>query len=257
MNPRRLRRAPLSEIPALLAALEQWTNGTARDVALALLHARQSPELVDAPAGEKPVSRYRTLAAALAAALAEVVREAAVLDFSTVTPVPDKNLELLARVARSMGESPGREALLSEIFRRKPMIFDNPGETEITPESNPEHALAIAAMLERLTRESPDQAISVLKDGMPNLKDEGNVAALTAAAPRILPQLCRRGHVKEAVQLLDRTEDRGAWRESFQAVLPYWMDADPVAARAAFEAAPLTALERERWQRHPAFLLHP
>ncbi len=354
-----LRRVPVSEIPALLAAVEQWPKGTVRDVAIALLHARQSPELVDVPASDKPVPRSRALAAALAAgtetkdwertvadwasldfaaasaavlkmppgelrntavdkvaaamthddaaaamafilesgekhlgagaawawaklvaqdnaagtgtmrklsgvqqdslaaALAEVVREAAVHDFSTVTPVADENLELLARVARSMGESPGRDALLSEIFRRKPMMFDNPGETEITPESNPEHALALAAMLERLTRESPDQAISVLKDGMPNLTDEGNVSALTAAAPRVLPQLCRTGHVKEAVQLLDRIKDRGAWRESFHAVLPYWMDADPAAARTAFEAAPLSALERERWRRHPAFLLHP
>jgi hypothetical protein len=35
------------------------------------------------------------------------------------------------------------------------------------------------------------------------------------------------------------------------------MDADPKAALAAFKAAPLTALERERLQRSPAFLLHP
>ena len=34
-------------------------------------------------------------------------------------------------------------------------------------------------------------------------------------------------------------------------------DADPAAARAAFNSAPFTALERERWQRHPAFLLNP
>jgi hypothetical protein len=35
------------------------------------------------------------------------------------------------------------------------------------------------------------------------------------------------------------------------------MDTDSAAARAAFNEAPFTALERERWQRHPAFLLHP
>jgi hypothetical protein len=76
-------------------------------------------------------------------------------------------------------------------------------------------------------------------------------------APAMMSSLVRTGRLPEALQVLDRLHDPEVWSDSFQAVLPAWMDADPKAARAAFNAAPLTALERERLQRSPAFLLHP
>lgn len=82
-------------------------------------------------------------------------------------------------------------------------------------------------------------------------------AVLERAAPSMIAPLARAGRISEAVQVLDHIRDPDTWSKSFQSLLPAWMDADPKAAREAFNAAPLTALERERLQRHPAFLLHP
>jgi hypothetical protein len=45
-----------------------------------------------------------------------------------------------------------------------------------------------------------------------------------------------------------QVRDPDAQRASLEAVLPEWLEADPAAARAAFDAAPLTALDRERWE---------
>jgi hypothetical protein len=77
------------------------------------------------------------------------------------------------------------------------------------------------------------------------------------AAPAVLPDLARKGRLAEALSLMDSVPNEDSRAAALKGLLPYWMDADPAAARAAFEAAPLTALERERWERHPAFLLNP
>jgi hypothetical protein len=45
-----------------------------------------------------------------------------------------------------------------------------------------------------------------------------------------------------------QVRDPDAQRASLEAVLPEWLEADPAAARAAFDAASLTALDRERWE---------
>ena len=174
----------------------------------------------------------------------------------------------LERVARSLLEAgeygPGMEAFFHALTKYPEaaesirawaamleMVVHKPGIKRAREIITAEQAASLAGL--------PDSpvllalAIGVDIPGIP-LRDP---AILVAAAPRMLPNLCRTGHVAEAVQVLNRLTDADAWRKSFEIVLPYWMDADPSAARAAFNAASLTALERERWQRHPAFLLHP
>ena len=154
--------------------------------------------------------------------------------------------------------SPGKETLQTELSRRSTALSGVRSGAGMIPDAFPEHAILLATMLEKRLQEQPDQVLeqlSAMDESTPN--PELRPAVFNRAAPHILPQLCRTGHVAEAVQLLDKVHDSGAWRQSFQAMLPYWMDVDPAAARAAFDAAPLTALERERWQQHPVFLLHP
>jgi hypothetical protein len=80
-------------------------------------------------------------------------------------------------------------------------------------------------------------------------------ALLERTAPSMIAPLASTGRLPEALQVLERIHDPAAWSTAFQNLLPAWMDADPAAARAAFNTAPLTALERERLQRLPAFLL--
>jgi hypothetical protein len=77
------------------------------------------------------------------------------------------------------------------------------------------------------------------------------------ATPAELSSLARSGNLPEALQILDQIQDPALRLTSLESVLSVWMDTDPAAARAAFNASPFTALERERWQHHPAFLLHP
>ena len=166
-----------------------------------------------------------------------------------LTPGPGRE-----RLARAIGEQ-APEALLGQADAL--WVTDGGGFTGIISE-DPEAREAQHYAWENQAMTNPDyflermrpQASGAPVSGLENFR-------LDTAAPRILPNLCRHGHVAEAVELLGKVQSPEAWRTSFNAVLPYWMEADPAAARAAFASAPLTALERERWQQHPAFLLHP
>ena len=114
------------------------------------------------------------------------------------------------------------------------------------------------SLVQRVKTE-PEEVIAILNRGTPDHVDLilGVPERNRIAAPQVLPELCRMGFVAEAVQLLDRVEDRDAWTRTFQSVLPYWLEHDPAAARAAVASAPLTALDRERLQKLPAYLLSP
>ena len=126
------------------------------------------------------------------------------------------------------------------------------------PESDPAHALSAARFLEEQAQSDPAGVLAELKatsHDCPSLA--ANPVVFNAAAPRLLAQLAKAGYVKEVAPLLARIPDPQQRRTALEGILPQWMDADPAAARDAFNAAPFTALERERWQRHPSFLLNP
>jgi len=233
---------PAGALRFVLEAGEPYPGSGAALAWLALI--RQDGEAAETVAGKLSAMQSDSLATALA----DLVKDAGT--------VPEASLEPLLHQVRTMPESAGRTALMEEMFRRQPMvIFDDTPDSDLKPETRPEHALVVAAMLERLARESPDKVFSSLLAGMGNLTKEGDAAVLNTAAPSLLPQLARSGHVAEAVQLLQKVEDRRAWNTAFQHLLPYWMETDPAAARAALESAPLTTLEREKWEQHPALLL--
>ncbi len=158
------------------------------------------------------------------------------------------------------GNTPGFEAFFAALAHRPEAMQ----LLEVTPNSlsaGQRQALEILAA-KRIADLNPAEDADLLQQFTVPFRihdpfGSNSDAALNRAAPRLLPNLVRSGHLTEAVQILDNIHDRTAWRESFEAMLPAWMDADPAKARAAFEKAPLTALERERWERHPAFLLNP
>jgi hypothetical protein len=90
----------------------------------------------------------------------------------------------------------------------------------------------------------------------PSPASPGADSLLNRSAPAIADTLAGTGRLPEALQLLDSLTDPDVRRDVILNVLPAWMDADPAAARAAFDATSMTALERERRERHPAFMLH-
>jgi hypothetical protein len=175
----------------------------------------------------------------------------------------DESFSTLGAAAMELVDCPAKQSLMLDLFRRgvdlvsiRPYLPGGGDFEGFVPEKNPVQAAFAAADLERQVMEEPERAVAALAE-VPFVTPEGKAAVINAAAPVILPQLCRTGHIAEAVQLLDGIRDQEVWRTGFNAVLPYWMDNDPAAARAAFEKAPLTALEKERWMRKPAFLLNP
>jgi len=171
------------------------------------------------------------------------------------------HLELIAdAVLQAKQCGPGMEAFLQELAKHPETASGVYWKLQefSSPIGSGERAAQILEA-ESLARVSSTEDVETLMTafGQHDIPLPDRAAVLSRTAPRLLPNLCRSGHVEEAVKLLGRIEDRTVWRESFEAMLPAWMDADPAKARAAFEQAPLTALERERWERHPAFLLHP
>ena len=165
------------------------------------------------------------------------------------------------KFAGKLTPGPGRERLARAIGEQAPEALaglENGMGLLALAASNPEFKDAQHYFWENKAMTAPGEFIERLHDQANGTYSAGlEKLRLDTAAPRILPNLCRHGHVAEAVELLDRVESPEAWRTSFESVLPYWMETDPAAARAAFASAPLTALERERWQQHPAFLLQP
>ena len=161
--------------------------------------------------------------------------------------------------ARVLPAGRGREALMLAFAERFPKLPPWLAAVEGSLADASDRSVLHAGSLVRRAQTQPEEVIRIMQQRTPDHYDLifGVPESNRIAAPQVLPQLCRSGHLAGAVQLLDRVEDRDAWSRSFQAVLPYWMDADPAAARAAFNKAPLTALERERCLQHPALLLHP
>lgn len=167
-----------------------------------------------------------------------------------------EEVKRLAGLVFSFSGGAGKEALLRELCQRDPaaVVSGDSGNIYQMPAFFTEHAQAQAAVWEQSLLDDAPGALPGILAAVSGGQGQSS-AVLNAAAKRLLPQLARSGHVAEAVQLLQKVEDRGAWRAAFQELLPYWMDHDPAAARAALDAAPLTALERERWAQQPAFLL--
>lgn len=166
--------------------------------------------------------------------------------------VYDSTLPLLASLAMEFAPSSARIELLAAIARRNSGAA-MAGMNSLSP-GIPEHVPVLAAILEQRVCAEPEAASRLLANGMDGVPSP---AILARVVPHVIPKLIRTGHLADAVQAVSRIQGSETWRASFEAILPAWMDADPAAARGAFDAAPLTALERERWLRHPAFLLHP
>lgn len=203
----------------------------------------------------------------LAAELAAAVRPSPDGMPSAAGELNDADLLKVWQAARTLPKSDARQALVRAIGERSPEAFLVPTGKEHNPDILASAALVVDSSDEMVMKHHywENKAMSdpaAFLDAWEHRDDTARVQGfdgfrLDQAAPRILPNLCRTGHLTEAVQFLDHLQDRESWSRGFQAVLPYWMDADPAAARSAFISAPLTALERERWERHPAFLLHP
>lgn len=170
----------------------------------------------------------------------------------------DSEIEAVWSAARGMADGPEKQAMLLAFYRRESMPdalkWVQVQEGEFHPERNREQTAYLAANLERQAGMDPGQTVQRLSEMVTT--PEARSAVLAAAAPAVLPQLCRNGQIAEAVQLLDGIQDAEAWRAGFDAVLPYWVDSDATTARAALDKAPLTGLEREKWLRQPCFLLN-
>jgi hypothetical protein len=196
----------------------------------------------------------------LAAALTQLVKGSPEVSPGTESMAGDDELAGIVTASLSLASSPARRELAEAIAERDHnALFLGMGFRSFRdPGSVPEDAALTASGL--LAMLDPQHSL-----GLPWLTELGkgeefsehSPADLTAAAPRLLPAMARAGHVREAVELYRRIPDADARRAALEGLLPAWMDTDPQAARAAFHAAPFTALEREKWQRHPAFLLHP
>ena len=133
-----------------------------------------------------------------------------------------------------------------------------PLEIEVGPTQKLVLEIFDAARMQRAV-DAGDDALQSLGAALwaNSFTNDSEDALLNRAAPSLVPSLARNGRLPEALELLGHISDAESHCSALQGLLPTWMDADPVAARAAYEAAPLTALHREQWERHPAFLLHP
>jgi hypothetical protein len=200
-------------------------------------------------------------------ALAEEVRAgrySAVPETREGDPVPKSDLERMALAVCEAGQcTPGMEAFFLQLAGHPDVAkkFQDPAwifASGVDVRSRVVEILKAEALADLNPSAIGGELVEMIRNYSYNGPfQDGSTTVLDRAAPRLLPNLARSGHVAEAVQLLDNIQDRTVWRESFEAMLPYWMDADPAQARAAFARAPLTALERERWERHPAFVLNP
>jgi hypothetical protein len=179
---------------------------------------------------------------------------------SSDTVAADEDLADIVQGCLALADSPAKRKLAEALVERDhfTLLYGSGAMNFYDPRSFPEHAaLAASGWLATLDPQHSRGLPYLMELGNGSEWDGHSPAALSAAAPRLLPEMTRAGHVREAVELYQRIPDANVQRAALEGLLPAWMDADPQAARAAFDAAPFTALEREKWQRHPAFLLHP
>jgi hypothetical protein len=175
------------------------------------------------------------------------------------TMMSDDELHSLVSACPRLSPGPAKEQLIEAIFRRMGDATDYSIPVSRISREPRDYDILLVNDLERSLQGSPDDAtLANIKRLGANFEAlETSTHVLNIAAPRILPRLARAGHITEAVELLPRITDPAVRRTALESILPDWMDTDPTAARAAFNAAPLTALEREQWEQKPAFLLHP
>jgi len=176
------------------------------------------------------------------------------------TMAADEDLADIVQGCLALADSPAKRQLAEALAERDhfALLAGSGAINFYDPRSFPEHAaIAASGWLATLDPQHSLGLPYLMELGNGGEWDENSPAALTAAAPRLLPEMARAGHVREAVELYQRIPNANVQRAALEGLLPAWMDADPQAARAAFDAAPFTALEREKWERHPAFLLHP
>jgi hypothetical protein len=238
----------------VLAAGEKFPGrGTAR-AWLRFIGERSSRESPELTRGLSPTQQE-----CLAAALTSWVKGGWDVASVSNSMAADEELPDIVIGSQALADSPARRDLAEALAERNyaALLSGSGGVSVSDPNRSPEHAAltthGLLAMLD------PDYSpglpwLMELGNGGPG--GAGNSALLTTAAPRLLPEMARAGHVREAVELYHRIDDPGVRQAALEGLLPAWMDDDPQAARAAFEAASFTALERERWERHPAFLLH-
>ena len=175
-------------------------------------------------------------------------------------------LKGLSAGLRGVPFGPGKEAVLIAMMDQKAVSPDMVASTvTVRTEGDllrmPEMELLHGKRFEQFAENAPEYWLPHIKHSLSTTDDSDKALfyrnSIAAAAPEIFAPLVRAGHVKEVGPLVEHIPDPQQRRAALESILPQWMDADPAAARAAFNAAPFTALERERWQRHPAFLLNP
>ncbi len=199
----------------------------------------------------------------LAAALTSLARGDLNVTPGSDTRAADEDVPNFVQGCLALADSPAKRQLAEALAERDSFVLfaesvEVNGATILDPSIWPEHAALAASGLLAMLDPQHSRGLSYLMElGNGSERDGHSPAALTAAAPRLLPEMARAGHVREAVELYQRIPDANVQRAALEGLLPAWMDADPQAARAAFYAAPFTALEREKWEKHPAFLLHP
>ena len=169
-------------------------------------------------------------------------------------PLPDSELNLLARCVLQTGEvTPGLESFFEKLSDH-PQTADQVRQfIESCSQLSPAHEKALeilwAKNVESIAESGLDPAGFIRGDDFDSHSIRADhQALLDRAAPSIVTKYADTGRLPEALQLLDRIHDPDAQRASLEALLPHWLEADPAVARAAFDAAPLTALERERWE---------
>jgi hypothetical protein len=192
----------------------------------------------------------------LFAAVAEGIQGRDVSD-----PMADADLNLLARCVLQTGEvTPGLESFFAELAEYPGAAMEVRQFIESCSQLSPAHKTALEILwAQEMTTWSPTNYDGFFDDEFLDTfstrTDHQSLRDRTA--PSIITNLTASGRLTEALQLLDQVRDPDAQRASLEAVLPKWLEADPSAARAAFASAPLTALERERWEQRLNSLQSP
>lgn len=181
------------------------------------------------------------------------------------TPSGGSDLSAIARaVLQATASGPGLESFFQDLTDHHPRTAE---EVLLHIHSSTQlgavHAMAleilVAARVQRFVDSGGEalQALGIAAWDNPRLINRLDDDPVTnRVASSLAGSLANSGRLSEALQLLDSLTDPDTRHASTLSLLPAWMDADPAAARAAFNATPMTALDRERWERHPAFLLH-
>jgi hypothetical protein len=167
-------------------------------------------------------------------------------------PLHRSDLELIAASMLEAGSSsPGLEAFLRNLTKFPQLAANIRESLESLPGRTPAQEAALEVFsAEELKRRGASGDFSFLDVAGGSVL---NASVSDRAAPVIIKQLVHADRLPDAVHLLGNVRDPNIRRSALESLLPAWMEADPVAAKAAYEAVPFTALERERWDQHPAF----